>query len=80
MENKDKLEILNNQKKSVNHDLVTLQYEVDFLLSLAETENIPDFAQGDLEHNQTLIILFQKKLDWYDLKIEELTAIIENTN
>jgi len=79
MENEDKLEILNNQKKSVNHDLVRMQYELDFLLNLAETETLPDFAQGDLEHSQELVILFQKKLDWYDLKIEELTAIIENT-
>lgn len=80
MENEDKLEILNNQKRSVNHDLVRMQYELDFLLNLAETESIPDFAQADLEHNQAMVILFQKKLDWYDLKIEELTAIIENTN
>ena len=80
MENEDKLEILNNQKKSINHDLVRLQYELDFLLNLTETENLPDFAQGDLEYNQALFALFQKKLDWYDLKIEELTAIIENTN
>lgn len=80
MENENRLEILNNQKRSVSHDLVRMQYELDFLLNLAETESIPDFAQADLEHNQTLVILFQKKLDWYDLKIEELTAIIENTN
>ena len=80
MENEQKLELLNSQKRSINHDLVREQYELDFLIDLAETEDIPNFAQEDLNNHQIQVALFQKKLDWYDLKIEELTAIIENTN
>jgi hypothetical protein len=79
MENEQKLELLNSQKRSVDHDLTREQYELDFLLNLIETEDIPNFAQEDLEYHQAQITLLQKKLDWYDLKIEELTAIIENT-
>jgi hypothetical protein len=80
MENEQKLELLNSQKRSVDHDLTREQYELSFLLGLLETEDLPSFSQGDLEYHQAQVPFLQKKLDWYDLKIEELTAIIENTN
>jgi hypothetical protein len=80
MKDEQKLELLNSQKRGVDHDLTREQYELEFLLELASTENLPASAQGDLEYHQIQVPLLQRKLDWYDLKIEELTAIIENTN
>ena len=77
MNDEQKLQLLKNQKNSVDFDLVRAQYELDFL---EEVEDLPDFAKGSLDHYEQEVSLFQKKIDWLDLKIEELTAIIENTN
>jgi hypothetical protein len=79
MENKQKLEILKNKKDAVENDLQRSLYESEFYNSLEESDT-PEFAKHTKEHYQAETELLQKKADWYDLKIEELTAIIENTN
>lgn len=79
MNNEQKLQLLKNQKDSVEFDLTRAQYELDFLEHVG-IEEIPDFAKGNIAHYEEEVSLFQKKVDWLDLKIEELTAIIESTN
>jgi hypothetical protein len=77
MNDEQKLQLLKSQRGSVDFDLTRSQYELDFLEEAGE--DIPDFAKGNLEHYEQEVIFFQKKIDWLDLKIEELNAIIENT-
>ena len=80
MNNEQILQMLKGQKNGVEIDLTRSQYELEFLLELSEKGELPSFAQGNLEHYQEEVPLFEKKCNWLDLKIEELTAIIENTN
>jgi hypothetical protein len=79
MENKQKLDILKNKKDGVENDLQRSLYESEFYDSLEESDT-PEFARNAKEHYQQEVLLNQKKNEWLDLKIEELTAIIENTN
>jgi hypothetical protein len=78
MENEQKLNILKSKKSGAEHDLQSSTYELEFYTDLSD--DAPDFAMQNKEHYQEEVILNQKKVDWLDLKIEELTAIIENTN
>jgi hypothetical protein len=79
MNDEQRLQLLKNQRNSTDFDFVRAEYELDFLQGIG-AEELPDFAKGNLDHYEQEFSLLQKKLDWYDLKIEELTAIIENTN
>ena len=77
MDNEQRLRILNNQKHSIEYDLARNQYEVECYSEIGE---LPNYAQENLTHLEIEVDFLQKKLDWFNLKIEELTAIIENTN
>ena len=77
MDNEERLIILNNKRNSIDYDLVRNQYEIECYSEIAE---LPNYAQENLTHLETEVDFLQKKLNWFDLKIEELTAIIENTN
>lgn len=79
MNNEQRLQLLKNQRVSADFDFVRAEYEFNFLQETG-VENLPDFAKGNLDHYEQEVSLLQKKIDWLDLKIEELTAIIESTN
>jgi hypothetical protein len=78
MNNEQRLQLLKSKRESTDFDLVRAQYEFDFLEE--NEDQLPDFVIGNIEHYEQEVLLFQKKIDWLDLKIEELTAIIESTN
>lgn len=77
MNNEQRLHILKNQRDSVEYDLVRSQYDLECYLGIGE---LPNYAQENLNHLEIDVEVLQKKLDWFNLKLEELTAIIESTN
>ena len=76
MNNLEKLEILRGERTDAERDLIKEQIKLDILQNVG---NIPDEYQESILIRQGFIAFFQQKMDYLDLKIEELNDTINNT-
>jgi hypothetical protein len=77
MKNEEKLVFLQEKKESLNLILMESKKCISILQSF---DNTPLLFFGDIETHNGVIEDITYNISWIDLKIEELTAIIENTN